>query len=308
MAKLTIDSTYRMPSGYDIPVLGYGVYQTPADVASDVVAHALKTGYRHVDSAVGYRNEAASADGMRKSGIPRSELFFTTKVPPRQLGYESAKQHIANSLKETGFDYIDLYLLHAPYGGKEARLGAWKALVEGVETGKIRSIGVSNYGVHHMEELESWIKSTEEKEGKGKGGVLSVNQVELHPWLARKDIVDWCKKRGVILEAYSPLVRATKSDDPLLVPLAKKYNKTTSQILLRWSLQMVSISPPPFHSLLIIILRVHQGFVPLPKSVTKSRIEENADLYDFELTAEDMKSLDTGVYEPCAWDPTTSTD
>ncbi|KAF2247619.1 Aldo/keto reductase [Trematosphaeria pertusa] len=288
MAKLTIDSTYRMPSGYDIPVLGYGVYQTPADVASDVVAHALKTGYRHVDSAVGYRNEAASADGMRKSGIPRSELFFTTKVPPRQLGYESAKQHIANSLKETGFDYIDLYLLHAPYGGKEARLGAWKALVEGVETGKIRSIGVSNYGVHHMEELESWIKSTEEKEGKGKGGVLSVNQVELHPWLARKDIVDWCKKRGVILEAYSPLVRATKSDDPLLVPLAKKYNKTTSQILLRWSLQM--------------------GFVPLPKSVTKSRIEENADLYDFELTAEDMKSLDTGVYEPCAWDPTTSTD
>ncbi|KAF1954937.1 Aldo/keto reductase [Byssothecium circinans] len=288
MAKLTLESKYKLNSGYEIPVLGYGVYQTPANVASEVVEHAIKTGYRHVDSAVAYRNEAASADGMKKSGIPREQLYFTTKIPPREINYNNAKNHIENSLKETGFDYIDLYLLHAPYGGKEGRIGAWKALVEGVEAGKIRSIGVSNYGVHHLDELETYIKSTDEKEGKGKGGVLSVNQVELHPWLARKDIVDWCNKRGVILQAYSPIVRATKTDDPLLLPLAKKYGKTTSQILLRWSLQM--------------------GFVPLPKSVTKSRIEENAQLYDFELTEEEMKSLDTGVYEPSAWDPTVSTD
>ena len=229
-----------MPSGYDIPVLGYGVYQTPASVASDVVNHAIQSGYRHVDSAVAYRNEAPSAEGMKTSGIPREQLFFTTKIPPMKMSYESSKQHIENSLKETGFDYVDLYLLHSPYGGKEARIGAWKALVEGVEAGKIRSIGVSNYGVHHLDELEEYIKSTDEKEGKGKGGVLSVNQIELHPWLARKDIVEWCKKRGVILQAYCPIVRATKADDPLLQPLAKKYGKTTSQILLRWSLQMVS--------------------------------------------------------------------
>lgn len=235
MANFTLESKSRMPSGYDIPVLGYGVYQTPADVASDVVKHALQTGYRHVDSAVGYRNEAPSAEGMKKAGIPRDQLFFTTKIPPKTMSYETAKEHIANSLKETGFDYVDLYLLHSPYGGKENRIGAWKALVEGVEAGKIRSIGVSNYGVHHLDELEAYIKSAD-----GKGGVLSVNQVELHPWLARKDIVDWCKKRGVILEAYCPIVRAQKADDPLLVPLAKKYGKTTSQILLRWSLQMVS--------------------------------------------------------------------
>jgi diketogulonate reductase-like aldo/keto reductase len=107
---------------------------------------------------------------------------------------------VDDTLSETGFDYIDLYLLHAPYGGKEGRLGAWKALVEAVEAGKVRSIGVSNYGVHHLEELEEWIKETEAKEGKGKGGVLSVNQVELHPWLARKDIVTWCQDRGVLLE------------------------------------------------------------------------------------------------------------
>ncbi|CAI6334802.1 unnamed protein product [Periconia digitata] len=274
MVPLTLDSKYRMNSGHEIPVLGYGVYQTPAAVASEVVQHALRTGYRHVDSAVAYRNEAPSAEGTKKSGIPRSQLFFTTKIPPKQMSYETAKQHIDSSLRETGFDYVDLYLLHSPYGGKENRIGAWKALVEGVNAGKIRSIGVSNYGVHHLEELETYIKSVDEKEGPGKGGVLSINQIELHPWLARKDIVDWCKTRGVLCQAYSPLVRATKADDTLLVPLATKYGKTASQILLRWSLQ--------------------KGFVPLPKSVTKSRIEENAQLYDFELTEEDMKRLDTG--------------
>ncbi|OCK77657.1 Aldo/keto reductase [Lepidopterella palustris CBS 459.81] len=286
MTKLDITSKYRMNSGYEIPALGFGV--CPADVAEEVVNHAISVGYRHVDSAVGYRNEEPCAAAIRKSGVPRDQVFFTTKIPPRQLGYENAKKHIAATLQKTGFEYVDLYLIHAPYGGKTARVGAWRALVEAVEAGQVRSIGVSNYGVHHLEELEEYIKETEAREGKGKGGVLSVNQVELHPWLARKDIVAWCKARGVILEAYSPLVRTLKKDDPILVPLAKKHNKTTSQILLRWSLQM--------------------GFVPLPKSVTNSRIEENANIYDFELSAEDMKSLDIGVYEPCAWDPTTSKD
>jgi diketogulonate reductase-like aldo/keto reductase len=113
--------------------------------------------------------------------------------------------------------------------------------VEGVQAGKIRSIGVSNYGVHHLDELEAFIKETDAKEGKGKGGVLSINQVELHPWLARPDIVKWCEDRGVLLEAYCPIVRAQKNDDPLVVPLAKKYGKTVSQVLIRWSLQMVSL-------------------------------------------------------------------
>ncbi|XTI85343.1 Aldo/keto reductase [Cenococcum geophilum] len=288
MTKFDINTKYRMNSGYEIPVLGYGVYQTPADIAEEVVSHGIKVGYRHVDSAVGYRNEETSAAGMLKSGIPRDQLFFTTKIPAGQLGYDNAQKHVDATLQKTGLDYIDLYLIHAPYGGRKGRLQAWRALADAVEAGKVRSIGVSNYGVHHLEELEEYIKETEQIEGKGKGGVLSVNQVELHPWLARKDIVDWCKERGVILEAYSPLVRATKINDPLLMPLAEKYNKTTSQILLRWSLQM--------------------GFVPLPKSVHKPRIEENVDIYDFELSEEEMKSLDTGVYEPCTWDPTTSQD
>jgi diketogulonate reductase-like aldo/keto reductase len=178
-------------------------------------------------------------------------------------------------------------LIHAPYGGSAIRKGAWKALVEAQEEGKIRSLGVSNYGVHHLDELLDHIKELEaERGGPGKGGVVSVGQYELHPWLARKDITDWCFKHGVIVEAYSPLVRGMRLDDPLLLPIAERTGKTAAQVLLRWSLQM--------------------GFVPLPKTVTSSRIRENTELYDFELTEAEMKSLDTGAYTPVCWDPTTS--
>ena len=130
------------------------------------------------------------------------------------------------------------------------------------------------------------MKELEEERGKGKAGVISVGQWELHPWLARHDIVQWCEKRGIVLESYSPLVRGERMDSMLLQPLMKKYGKTAAQVLLRWSLQ--------------------RGFVPLPKSVTPSRIEENTNVYDFELTQEDMKSLETGEYSPCTWDPTVS--
>ena len=194
---------------------------------------------------------------------------------------------MAESLKECGLNYIDLMLLHAPYGGPVARKGAWKALVEAQEEGKIRSLGISNYGVHHLDELEMHIKELEEERGKGRAGVISVGQWELHPWLPRPDIVQWCEKRGVVLEAYCPIVRGLRSEDKLLKPLMAKYGKTAAQILLRWSLQ--------------------KGFVPLPKSVTLSRIEENAKLYDFELTTGDMKALETSEYKPCAWDPTVIT-
>ena len=144
---------------------------------------------------------------MHKSGIPRAEIFFTSKVPPKDISYEGARKAVETTLQKTGLSYIDLYLLHAPYGGKSGRLGAWKALAEAVEDGKVRSIGVSNFGVHHLEELEAWMKETELKEGKAKAGVLSVNQIELHPWLARPDIVGWCKERGVILEVIETAYR-----------------------------------------------------------------------------------------------------
>nr|POE92368.1 putative oxidoreductase [Quercus suber] len=276
MAKFDINSKLRMNSGCEIPILGY-------DVAEAVTSHAIQSGYRHVDSAVAYSNEQPSATGMMqgasKLSIPREQLFYTSKVPPKSVNYEGAKACVNQTLKLTGLSYIDLYLLHAPYGGREARLGAWKALVEAVNEGKVKSIGVSNYGVHHLDELEQWQKTQSGSEA----GVLSVNQVELHPWLARPDIAKWCQERSVVLEAYCPLVRNQRADDPLVTPLMKKHGKTAAQILLRWGVQ--------------------KGFVILPKSVTPSRIEENAQIYDFELDEEDMRSLETGKYEPCAWDP-----
>lgn len=226
---------------------------------------------------------------MKASGIPRSEIFFTTKVPPgaKGMGYEAAQAVVDESLRLAGLDYIDLFLVHAPYGGPAARKGAWHALVEAVEAGKVRSLGISNYGIHHLEELEKHIAELEtERGGKGKGGVISVAQYEVHPWCARKDIAAWCAARNVALEAYCPVVRGEKWGDPTLVKLAEKYGKTQAQVLVRWSLQ--------------------KGLVPLPKSVTASRIRENAGVYDFELTQEEVGGLETDEYSPIAWDPTQS--
>ena len=159
-------------------------------------------------------------------------------------------------------------------------------MVEAHDEGKLRSIGISNYGVQHLDEMEEYMQELE-KEGKGKGGVISVGQWEIHPWLPRSDIVDWCKKRNIVVEAYSPLVRGERLDEKVLQPIMKKYGKTAAQVLLRWSLQ--------------------NGFVPLPKSVTPTRIDENADLYDFELTPEELETLETDEYSPCCWDPTKAT-
>ena len=321
-----------MSSGYDIPALGFGVRGasrfpmalrlgvfawnllltntpglldvradrpslvlrtrstdgSPAEECEAAVSRALKAGYRHIDSARMYRNEQTCADGMRASGVPRSELFFTSKVPPRAMGYEATKAAIASTLSQTGLDYVDLYLVHAPWGGKQGRAGTWRALVEAQRAGKIRSLGVSNYGVHHLDELEAYQKELEAEGEKGAGGVLSVGQWEVHPWLPRDDIVGWCNARGLIVEAYCPIVRGERFGEPAVQELAKKHGKTPAQILLRWSLQ--------------------KGYVPLSKSVTPSRIVENADVFGFELDEEDMEKLKTEEYAPCSWDPTTGKD
>ncbi|KAI9801868.1 MAG: hypothetical protein M1833_002182 [Piccolia ochrophora] len=313
MSGLSIHSTLRMNSGYDIPMLGYGVYQTPSDIAESVVTHAVQTGYRHVDSAAVYQNEAPCAIALHKSSLPRSSLFFTSKISPKAMSYDAATECIDRTLELTGLEYIDLYLIHAPYPSRPARLSAWSALVAAQRAGKIRSLGVSNYGLHHLAELEAHIKEVDEKEGPGTGGVVSVGQWEVHPWCERKEIVEWCRERDVVVEvrsrdqcyhfldggfgmgvdlrwlqAYCPLVRGERFDEPVLEPLMARYNKTAAQILLRWSLQ--------------------KNLLPLPKSITPSRITENADVFDFSLTEEEVQSLETGEYAPCSWDPTVYRD
>ncbi|KAK5994388.1 putative oxidoreductase C2F3.05c [Cladobotryum mycophilum] len=286
-SKFTLQSTVKLNSGYELPLLGFGVYQLPKDQVVQICSEALRVGYRHIDSATSYRNQGESAASIAASGVPREEVFFTTKIlrSGSPLSYKNTLDQVNAALEETKLDFLDLVLIHAPYGGSENRKGAWKALVESVEAGKIRSIGVSNYGVHHLDELETHIKELEaERGGPGKGGVLSVGQWELHPWLNRDDIVEWCNKRNVAVQAYCPIVRGERFGDPKTVALAKKYGKTEAQILLRWSLQ--------------------KGYVVLVKTGTPSRIAENAGLYDFELTDEEVVDLKTGEYSPCAWDPT----
>ncbi|KAH8898941.1 2,5-diketo-D-gluconic acid reductase A [Thozetella sp. PMI_491] len=287
-ASLALDTKLKLPSGYEIPQLGFGVWQTPADDAERCVNESLKVGYRHVDSAAAYGNEAGCGKSIRETGgVPREQIYFTSKVPRSSINYEGAKAQVDKTLAQTGLEYIDLMLLHCPYGGSANRKGAWKALVEAVEAGKVRSIGVSNYGVHHLDELETHIAELEaERGGKGKGGVLSVGQWEIHPWCARRDIAEWCEKRGVAVEAYSPLVRGERWGEPVLKKLADKYGKSEAQVLLRWSLQ--------------------RGYVPLPKSVTESRIKQNAELYDFALTPEEVDELETTEYKPVCWDPVVS--
>jgi diketogulonate reductase-like aldo/keto reductase len=276
MAGLTLQSTYKLVSGFEIPVVGFGVYQTPADVTERVTLKALEVGYRHVDCAKVYQNEVESAAAIRQSGLARSQVFYTSKVPRSCMGYEKAKQAIEESIAAANLKYIDLMLIHAPYGGKEARLGTWRALVEAQKAGKVRSLGVSNFAIQHLEELEEYIKS-------GAGGEISVGQYEIHPWCPREDIAEWLKKRNVIVEAYSPLVQATRMKEPVLEKLARKHGKTPAQILIRWSLQ--------------------KGYVPLPKSVTESRILDNSLVFDFSLSEEDMATLKLNEYAPVCWDP-----
>ncbi|EFE40164.1 aldehyde reductase, putative [Trichophyton verrucosum HKI 0517] len=274
-ARSNIQSTKKMNSGYEIPVVGFGVSgQLPSRTVW------LLTTLNRCTKPKAYHNEAECGEAIRKSGLKRSEVFFTTKVPWRSLGYEPTREAIESSLKEAKVDYFDLALLHAPYGGKEKREGSWKALVEAQKEGKVRSIGVSNYGVHHLDELEEYNKAI--------GGKIDVGQYELHPWLTRSDIVEWLQKRNIVIEAYSPLVQAKKMDDPKLQEIAKKHNKSPAQVLVRWSLQ--------------------KGFVPLPKSATEKRILENSDIFDFELSQDDMRALHTDEYHHVCWDPTTHKD
>ncbi|KAJ6006115.1 oxidoreductase [Penicillium sp. IBT 35674x] len=278
-----IHPTIKLASGYEIPKLGFGVYKTPPDETERCCLEAFKAGYRHIDSAAKYYNEAGCGNAIRASGIPRDQIFFTSKVG--DISYEKARAQVDKTLSESKLDYIDLMLLHNPFGGSENRKGGWKALVEAVEAGKVRSIGVSNYGVHHLDELEQHISELEaERGGKGKGGTVSINQIELHPWLAHSEIADWCSKRGIAVEAFCPIVRGTRFEEPSVKKLAEKYSKTPAQVLIRWS--------------------IDKGYIPLVKSVTPSRIVANAEVFDFALTAEEVQELETDEYSPVSWNPT----
>jgi len=271
-----IGAKLKMNNGLEIPVLGLGVYRTePGESTSNSVSSALKIGYRHIDTARLYGNEESVGKAIRESGIPRNQIFVTTKLWDSDHGYDSTIAACEKSLKKLDIEYIDLYLIHSPNPGKEKRLSSWKAMEKMVEEGKVKSIGVSNYGIHHLKELFD-----------SKPKILpAVNQVEIHPWLTRNKIVDYCQENNIIVEAYSPLTKGQKLNDPTLKKMASKYNKSTAQILIRYG--------------------IDRGMVTLPKSVHENRIKDNAEVFDFKLDNEDMKTLNSlDVYLVTGWDPT----
>lgn len=256
-----------------IPALGLGVYQVPTRDALNCVSAALQAGYRHIDTAHVYRNEAEVGQAVLESGIPREEIFVTTKLWNSDQGYQNTLRAIDASLKDLGLDYVDLYLIHSPLPVQQ-RLPTWKAMEEILKSGKAKSIGVSNYGVRHLRELLANCTIRP-----------SINQLELHPFNTRNELVEFCEKEKIVLEAYSPLTRGRRLDHPGLLEIAKNYKKSAAQILIKWCLQ--------------------RGFVVLPKSVTPQRIVENAEVFDFEITQSDMKKLNSfDEYLVTGWDPT----
>lgn len=263
-------STYTLNDGSEIPALGFGTYKLAAGKeAESAVLHALKTGYRLVDTASYYANETEVGAAIRSSGIPRPEIFVTTKIWNTEHGNPLAA--FEASRKRLSLDYIDLYLIHWPV---PERKQTWKTLLPLLKTGKLRSLGVCNFTVRHLEEL---LASSEV--------APAVNQVEFTPFLFQKELLEYCKRHKIQLEAYAPLTRGAKFQHPVISELATKHSRTPSQILLRWCIQ--------------------HGVVPLPKSRTPSRIEENAAAFDFALSPSDMKKLDSlGEGYRVAPDPT----
>jgi diketogulonate reductase-like aldo/keto reductase len=230
---------------------------------------------RHIDSARSYKNEAEVGKAVRDSGQKREDVFITTKCNARTHGYDSTLKAVDESLEQFGFDYIDLVLIHDPFKGKEMRLATYRALLDAKAAGKIRTVGVSNFGVKHLEEIKD-----------ANLPLPSVNQLEIHPFCQQRPIVDYCRANDIVLQAYCPLLQGKKHDDPLLVRLSANYGKDVAQILIRWSLQ--------------------KGFVPLPKSAQPGRILSNTKVFDFELSCEDMAALDAldlGQFGAVSWNP-----
>jgi len=247
--------------GNKMPYLGLGTYQgSPDKKMIKAVSTALEIGYRHIDTAEMYRNEDYVRQGITDSGVDRSEIFITSKVWPSNLGYDSTRQACEKSLERLGTDHLDLYLIHWP-DSQERILESWNAMIEMQKNGLIKSIGVSNFSNQHLQDL---LENSDVPP--------SVNQIEFHPFNFRKEIWEFCKTQNIQLEAYSPLTRGERFDHPVVQKAAKTHNKTPAQILTRWAID-------------------HQ-IVVIPKSESPKRIAENADVFDFELTEEEMKNMD----------------
>ncbi|WP_098741700.1 aldo/keto reductase [Paenibacillus sp. EZ-K15] len=259
MANQTFTDGPTLNDGVKMPWLGLGVWKTKeGEEVIQSVKSAIAAGYRSIDTAAIYGNEEGVGQAIRESGVSRDELFITTKVWNDDQGYEKTLQAFETSRKKLGLDIVDLYLVHWP--GKDKYLDTWKALIHLQKEGLVRSIGVSNFQIRHLQHI---IEET--------GVVPVVDQVELHPLLSQKELLGYARENNIVLEAWSPLMQGNL-DQPVLSQIAEKYGKTTAQVILRWDIQ--------------------NGVIVIPKSIKEHRIRENAGIFDFELSAEDMAAID----------------
>ncbi|YCA43870.1 aldo/keto reductase [Bacillus sp. JZ8] len=257
----SLKDTTTLHNGVKMPWMGLGVFKVEeGEEVVESVKAALRNGYISIDTAAIYGNEEGVGKAIKESGIPREELFITTKLWNSEQGYEKTLKAFETSMEKLGLDYLDLYLIHWP--GKDKYKDTWKAFEKLYKDGKIRAIGVSNFQVHHLEDLMS------EAEVKP-----MVNQVEFHPHLTQKELLAFCKEQGIALEAWSPLKQGQLLDEPLLKEIAEKYNKSVAQVILRWDLQ--------------------HGVITIPKSTKEHRIIENADVFDFELSQQEVEKIDS---------------
>lgn len=268
MALHSLEDTYTLANGVEIPVIGFGTWQTPSgQVAEYSVLAALNAGYRHIDTAAAYGNEESVGNAIKKSGVNRDDLFVTTKLWNENHGYKQAKAAIDESLQKLGLDYLDLYLIHWPNpvamrdNWAEMNAESWQAMEEAQRAGKIRALGISNFRKHHIDEL---LKTAEIKP--------VVNQIYLNPSDLQPELIAYDDELGMLNEAYSPLGTGGLLGNDTVNEVAKNHGKSPAQVLIRWSLQ--------------------HGFLPLPKSVHPEYIEANAKVFDFELSDAEMKQLD----------------
>ena len=253
-------------NGVKMPLEGFGVFQVPDPAQCEqAVLDAIASGYRLIDTAAAYMNEKAVGEAIKKSGVPREELFITTKLWVQDASYEAAKKAIQTSLDNLGLSYIDLYLIHQPMGDY---VGAYRAMEEAYKEGKLKAIGVCNFYPHRLADLCETVEV-----------IPAVNQVELHPFFQQENALALMKEYGVVPEAWGPFAEGNHGifTHPVLTAIGQKYGKSAAQVALRWNVQ--------------------RGVVVIPKSVHKERIEQNMNIWDFQLSDEDMAKLDIGHSE-----------
>ena len=261
--------TMKLSNGILIPAIGYGTWQTPdGDAVTNGIKAAVDYGYRHVDTAAAYENEEGVGKGILESGIAREELFVTSKVWNSERGYDTTLAAFEKSLKRLKFDYLDLYLIHWPASAnrfenwEQINLDTWRAMTELYKAGKIKAIGGSNFKPHHLKALmETEVKPM-------------VNQIEFHPGMLelQQETLDYCKENDIVVEGWSPLGTGRMLNNPVLIEIAEKVNRSVAQVCIRWCIQ--------------------HGVIPLPKSVTPTRIKQNLQVFDFELDEDDMGRID----------------